>query len=106
MATGRFSPRACASKLHAPLFEHDVLNPTGEAEHLWIDLGREELFLPHPKSDQLRPVQSNIRSILHLASDLEDALTVERRLLWSESEDNFAERLMLLLDEPAAGGVF
>ena|SRR5271157_2904218 len=98
-------PSRVCIEIHAPLFEHDVLNPTGEAEHVWIDLGREELFLPQPKSDQLRPVQSNIRSILHLASDLEDALAVERRLLWSESEDNFAERLMLLLDEPPSGGV-
>jgi hypothetical protein len=50
-------------------------------------------------------VQSNIRSILHLADDLEEALTVERRLLWSESEDNFAERLMLLLDEPPGASI-
>ena len=46
------------------------------AEHIWIDLGREDLYLPQPRSDQLRPVQSYIRSILHLATDLEDVLTV------------------------------
>lgn len=96
--------RVCI-ELHAPHFEHDLLNPLGQAEHIWIDLGREDLYLPQPRSDQLRPVQSNIRSILHLATDLEDVLTVERRLLWSESEDNFAERLMLLLDEPPGHSV-
>ena len=98
-------PSRVCIELHAPLFEHDVLNPLGEAEQIWIDLGREELYPPQPKSDQLRPVQSNIRSILHLADDLEEALTVERRLLWSESEDNFAERLTLLLDEPPDEGI-
>jgi hypothetical protein len=98
-------PSRVCIELHAPLFEHDVLNPLGPPEQIWIDLGREDLYLPQPKSDQLRPVQSNIRSILHLADDLEEALTVERRLLWSESEDNFAERLMLLLDEPPGTSV-
>ena len=98
-------PSRVCIELHAPLFEHDILNPLGQAEQIWIDLGREDLYLPQPKSDQLRPVQSNIRSILHLADDLEEALTVERRLLWSESEDNFAERLMLLLDEPPGASI-
>ena len=98
-------PSRVCIEIHAPNFEHDILNPFGQAEHIWIDLGREALYLPQPQSDQLRPVQSNIRSILHLAADLEEAMTVERHLLWSESEDNFAHRLMLLLDESAPGSV-
>jgi hypothetical protein len=90
--------RACI-EVHGPHFERDVLNPLGEAEPIWIDLGPEATFLPQPQSDQLRPVQSNIRSILHFADDLQGVLAVERRLLWSETEDNFAERLGLLIDE-------
>ena len=57
----------------------------------------ESLFLPHPSSDQLRPVQSNLRSLLHLAHDLENDLMVERRLLWSEEDDNFAARVETML---------
>lgn len=74
-----------------PLFE----SPMGE--HLLIDAGSDLLYLPCEKSDQLRPVQSNIRSILHLASDVEDAIAAERRVLWSESDENFAERLYEML---------
>ena len=90
--------RACI-EVYGPHFERDVLNPLGEAEPICIDLGPEATFLPEPQSDQLLPVQSNIRSILHFADDLQGALAVEQRLLWSETEDNFAERLSLLADE-------
>lgn len=70
-------------------------SPRGE--HIRIDCGPESLFLPHPSSDQLRPVQSNLRSLLHLAHDLENDLMVERRLLWSEEDDNFAARVETML---------
>lgn len=84
-------PSPVVIECYGPLFE----SPTGE--HLRVDAGHDILYLPCPKSDQLRPVQSNIRSILHLATDLEDAVAAERRLLWSESDDNFAERLYEML---------
>jgi hypothetical protein len=38
-------------------------------------------------------IQSNIKSLLKLVHDLDDALPVETRLLWSESGENFAEKL-------------
>lgn len=71
---------------------------TPRGEHVRLDLGMEGLYLPQAQSDQLKPVQSNIRSVLHLAGDLEEELTVERRLLWSEEDENFAERLRAMLD--------
>lgn len=92
-------PSRVSIEVYGPRFERDVLNPLNDAEPIWIDLGPEGTFLPQPKSDQLRPVQSNIRSILHFADDLQGVLAVERRLLWSETEDNFAERLSAFLDE-------
>ncbi len=70
----------------------------GSKEHIRIDFGPESQFLPESHSDNLRPVQSNIRSLLHFSGDLEEALSVERRLLWSESGENLAERLRELLD--------
>ena len=86
-------PSKVCIELYAPNFERDM------DDQLRITLGDESLFLPHPVSDRLRPVQSNIRSILHLADDLEGALSVDRRLLWSAEDENFAERLALLLDD-------
>jgi hypothetical protein len=38
-------------------------------------------------------VQSNIKSLLKLVHDSDDALPVETRRLWSESGDNFSEKL-------------
>jgi len=67
-------------------------------EHIRIDFGPESRFLPEPHSDNLRPVQSNIRSLLHFSRDLEEALAIERRLLWSENGENLADRLRELLD--------
>jgi len=46
-------------------------------------------------------VQSNIRSLLHVVQDLEANLSVERPLLWSEDDDNFAERLRAMLENPS-----
>jgi hypothetical protein len=43
-------------------------------------------------------VQSNIRSVLQLVRDVESAFTVERRLLWSASGDDFAERLAMIVE--------
>ncbi len=85
-------PSAVLLEVFGPEFE----SPRGE--HLRLDLGPQRLYLPEPSSSQLRPVQSNIRSILHLASDLENELVAGRRLLWTEDEENFAEKLQMLLD--------
>lgn len=64
-------------------------------DHLEIDFGIESHFLPQPAitGNSLPMVQSNIRSLLKLVNDLDMALSAERRQLWSESGDNFADRL-------------
>ena len=71
---------------------------TVAGEHARVDFGSESLYLPDSRSDLLRPVQSNIRSLLHLAEDIEQALPVERRLLSADSEENLADRLRAILD--------
>jgi hypothetical protein len=79
----------------------DVYGPEYEREldeHIAFDLGPESLYLPvagTPVSH--KPVESNLRSVLHLIRDLEGLLAVDRRLLWSESGENFAGRLKTLL---------
>jgi hypothetical protein len=57
--------------------------------------------LPQPEAgDSFLPVQSNIRSLLHLVHELDNTLAVERRRLWTESGDNFAEKLQDALNAP------
>ncbi len=77
---------------HGPRFERDP------DDHIRLDFGLEDLFLPQPDlKDSLVMVRSNIRSLLHLVHGLDDALVAERRQLWSESGANFAERLQAAL---------
>jgi hypothetical protein len=79
-------------EVYGPEFESD------RGEHVRIDFGDEGLFLPSPRSDQLRPVQSNIRSLLHLTQDLAAELSAERQLLWSDNDEDFIEQLRAALD--------
>lgn len=85
-------PARVLIEVYGPEFD----SPRGE--HVRLDFGGQQMFLPQEHSDQLRPVQSNIRSLLHLAQDLENELAVDRRILWSEEEEDFASRLRSMLD--------
>jgi hypothetical protein len=79
---------------YAPDFEHEL------GEHLRIDFGLESQFLPSENAPGgLAMIRGNIQSLLRLVHDLDQALPVERRLLWSESGGNFAERLQSALTE-------
>jgi len=63
-------------------------------EHLAIEFGIDAHFLPQPElPNSMRMIQSNIKSLLKLVHDLDDALPVETRRLWSESGDNFSDKL-------------
>jgi hypothetical protein len=87
--------------LHAPVsifsfgrgFERD-----GD-EDFRIDFGTEVRFLPQDGAAGLRMVQSNIKSLLRLVHELDDILPVEKRLLSTESAENFAERLQQVLQQ-------
>lgn len=74
-----------------PDFDH------GSDENLRVEFGVDTHFLPDPGlPNHLRIAQSNIRSLLKLTHDLDDALGGERRL-WSESGENFAEKLQRIV---------
>jgi hypothetical protein len=63
-------------------------------EDLRIDFGVDTAFLPNaalPGSGKL--IESNVKSLLHLVHEVEDALPVEKRLLETESGENFAAKL-------------
>jgi len=77
-----------------PEFEKDL------GEHLRIDFGVDANYLPQPHlPGSAKMVESNIRSLLKLVHDVDDVLKVERRQLWTESGENFAERLQQALSE-------
>mgnify|MGYP001046552404 CR=1 FL=1 len=91
----RLRPSPVALSCYGPLF------PSELGEQLRIEFGLESQFLPQSDASRgLAPVRHNIRALLHLVEDLDAALPVERRALWSEGGGNFAERLQAAL----AGG--
>jgi len=82
------------------LAEHelDALAPVQRGDHLRIEFGLDALFLPIAGVDgSLRMGQSNLKSLLHLVSDLEEVLDIESRQVWSESGANFADVLRTAL---------
>lgn len=63
-------------------------------DDLRIDFGLDSKFLPSSDIEgSLRIQQSNLRSLLYLGAQIEKALPLEKRQLWSESGANFAEVL-------------
>ena len=62
--------------------------------NLEIEFGLDVLFLPQSGvPNSVKMTQSNIKSLLKLVHDLDDALGVDRRRLWSEGGENFLEQL-------------
>ncbi|HYP13880.1 MAG TPA: hypothetical protein VEQ63_08140 [Bryobacteraceae bacterium] len=71
-----------------------------DGDHLRISFGLDSLFIPDTTlPNGLFMARSNIRSLLHFAEQLDKTLTLESRRLWSESGENFAERLQAALHE-------
>lgn len=69
-----------------------------QQEDLRIDFGVDTLFLPDPSlAGSGRLVESNVKSLLKLVHDIEDELPLERRVLETESGENFAEKLARLM---------
>ena len=67
-------------------------NPLGD--HLRVDFGLESLFVPDPTIEGgLRMGQSNLKSLVHFVHEIERALALERRQLWSESGESPAEAI-------------
>jgi len=87
----RLKPSPVSIEVYAPEFEA----PNGEQVNL--DLGMEELYTPETESPgSFRAVQGNVASVLHLQRDLENALPLEKRLLWSDSGEDFLARFEAL----------
>lgn len=90
----QLAPSRVTLTCFSPEFENE------EGDHLRIDLGPDANYLPQAGSPESVPlVQANVKGLLRMAAALEEKLPVERRKLWSESEDDFLERLEDAIDE-------
>ena len=90
----KLSPARVMFTCFAPNFEDS------EGEDIRVDFGADTLFLPDPDlPNGLFMSQSNIRSLLHFVHEADQVLTAEGRRLWTESGENFAERLQLALEK-------
>jgi hypothetical protein len=88
------APSRVSLACFGPEFERDL------GENLRVDFGVDANFLPRTDVEgALTMAQSNIRSLLKFVHDLDDALAANRRQLWTESGESFAERLQRLLSE-------
>lgn len=84
----KLAPSRVSITCFGPEFGHET------DENLRIDFGLDQQFLPGPGGPEgMRMIRSNVQSLLRLVHDLDDKLRVENRQLWSESGQNFAERL-------------
>ncbi len=71
-----------------PEFEDEM------GDHLRLEFGADEDFLPRagtPQSPQ--KARSNLAGLARLAREIGNAMPLERKSLWSDSGENFAERL-------------
>ena len=84
----KLTPSRVTLTAFAPQFENEM------GDHLRLELGAETDFLPDPDlPDGARKAKSNLASIVRLVRDIEAAMPIQKRTLWSESGENFGERL-------------
>lgn len=82
-----------------PGFDNGTGEPPTQQEDLRIDFGIDSRFLPDTEiPGSSRMIESNIRSLLRLVHELDTVLPISKRLLQTESGDNFAERLQQVLE--------
>jgi hypothetical protein len=94
----KLTPAPVSLWCFGPQFDNEL------GDHLRIEFGLEDPFLPQP-GDPLhtRAAQANLQSLMKLVKDIEHAFPLELRHLWSESGENFAERIARLYAGSASG---
>jgi hypothetical protein len=94
----QLAPARILLSCFGPEFDNGTERGAAEQEDLRIDFGVDSHYVPRldvPGGAKL--IESNIRSVLRLVRDIENALPIEKRLLETESGGNFAERLEQVL---------
>ncbi len=90
----RRTPRAVEIFAYGPEFE----GREEERGHLELDLGLESPFLAEEEPgdfafDYGERVQANIQKLVDLTRGLSQSVRPQKRLLWTESGENFAEKI-------------
>lgn len=85
--------------VHGPEFDEGVYQQEG---HIKIELGLDSPFLQEevdmtPEAESR--VRSNVKKLVDLTNNLEKNSGANARLLWSESEENFAQKLIARLQK-------
>ena len=85
--------------VHGPQFDEGVYEQEG---HIKIELGLDSPFLQ--EEVEMTPeaegrVKSNVKKLVDFTSNLEKNSGANARLLWSESEENFAQKLISRLQK-------
>jgi len=89
----KLTPSAVRLACFGTAFENDL------GDHLRIECGLDADFLPRPHiPESAGKTQSNVRSLLRLAHELDDLLPLGKRLLQTESGENFADRLKAAME--------
>lgn len=83
-----------------PDFDNGTEQKPSLQEDIRVEFGVDTRYLPDPEIPASgRMVESNIKSLLRLVHEIDNTLPVSRRLLRTESGENFAERLEANLRE-------
>lgn len=103
-AAWRRAARSVTLLCHGPDFEDGQT----ERGHLEVDFGLDTPFradqdIPDAQArmltgDYRRRLQENLRKLMDFVHQLENRLPVEKRLLWTESGENFAEMMRKSFD--------
>jgi hypothetical protein len=84
----QLAPSGVILSCYGPGFDNEI------GDHLRVDFGLETQFVPDPQIEGgIRMGQSNLKSLVHFIHEIERALPLERRQLWSESGENPAESI-------------
>jgi hypothetical protein len=94
----RIAPSRIAVSAFGRAFDNGGPLVRDQKEDLRVDFGVDSAFLPDlTLAGSGRLIESNIKSLLHLVQEIEQALPLEKRVLETESGENFAEKLTRLL---------
>ncbi|HTS76064.1 MAG TPA: hypothetical protein VMG40_07665 [Bryobacteraceae bacterium] len=84
----KLAPASVVLSCFGERFENEI------GDHLRVDFGVESRFVPDPGIEgSVRMSQSNLKSLVHLVHEVERALPLDRRQLWSESGESPAEMI-------------
>jgi len=92
-------PSAVKFLVHGLEFDDEVYQQEG---HVQVDLGLDSPFLQEdvPLTDEAGArVRANVQKLVEFTSKVEKNSGANARLLWSESEQNFAQKLITRLQK-------